>query len=174
MTFAASWILVLAGLFPWASFNAALSVAGIRVAEGRASLFLAAIGVAFSGWKILRPKSRLFALAGLAGAIATALLLIFAVRALFLSSTLRTAFGVTGDLAKRGSSLDYGWYLALIAALGMAVIGLLDRRSRRRVRNRASQPERERPTSSAPAPTSPSLPLSAAIASSPRPSITRG
>lgn len=125
-TLTACSVLLLASFFPWASLNNALSVAGIRVFEGRSCLLLAVVGAAFSGWRILRPGSKLFLMSGVAGALATVLLVVFAIRAQFLASTLRTAFGVTGETARKQTGLDYGWYTALIAALVLAVIGLLD------------------------------------------------
>ncbi|MBA2889607.1 hypothetical protein [Nonomuraea soli] len=131
--------LAITALLPWVSidFLVSTSIAGVRSPEGKFVLLFGVAAVVLAAlWLTRRQVAFLYGTAA-AGVLAVLTLVIFAAR---IGSSVEDALppGGVGDelgrLAREAVGLDFGWYLAMLAALalvGVAAYGWWSSRKER-------------------------------------------
>ncbi|MFI6477972.1 hypothetical protein ACIBH1_08580 [Nonomuraea sp. NPDC050663] len=115
-----SAVLAFTALLPWLSvdFLMSMSVSGVRSTEGKLVLLLGVVGLALAALWLTRQHLGFLLGTAATGVLAIIVLIVFASRvgSLF-DDALPAGFG--DELVRNAVSLDYGWYLAMLAAIAL-------------------------------------------------------
>jgi len=126
----ASLVLLMSTLLPWVSvsFFYSSTLSGVRVAEGRITIFLAFLAALLAITALVMDEHRRNMLLGSAilGALSLVATIVFAFRYqdIFEIPTTLGGRAAVDALADAGIGLDSGWFLAIVSSLALIAFGV--------------------------------------------------